>query len=162
MSNDPKTYESITTPGLKITFGQLVVELVCLNMDPKLPARFWRDASYWRQKFSREMCGFNKFSKLYADIDNPLRQKAIIAAIRQLHNQSLLPAKTLDRLDKLVAIEFDKLQEALFAMQRHAPEPTQFTQDEFLRRNAHLVPERSGGIPEKIAALEQYGKKAAC
>ncbi len=104
---------SPTTPGLNITFNDLVVETICLNMEPKLGPKFWSQSSkYWGPKYVREISkGIQRFRKLFGDydLDNPTIRIAIIRAVTNVKAQSLLIEKTRSRIFKRFLYENTKL-----------------------------------------------------
>lgn len=154
------SYTSPTTPGLSVNFGQYLVELVCLNMEPNLGPRFWKDPKYWGKKFGREMHGFSKFSKMYQeDIETPLRQQAIINAVRRVRNQSLLVNNTLERLDRAVQKEYSQLVAQREQMIAQSPVGPDVDPTEFASRNAKIVGAPTTNRLEKVRRIEQRGQE---
>lgn len=104
---------SPTTPGLNITFNNLIVETICLNMEPKLGPKFWSQSpKYWGPKYVREISrGIQIFRKLFGnyDLDNPTIRIAIIRAITNTKSQSLLVKKTRLRIFERFLYENTKL-----------------------------------------------------
>lgn len=100
-------YPSPTTPGLKVTFNNYVIELICLNTDKKLCPRFWKFANkYWQAKYRREIKGVHNLLKSFESLEDPLLQRTIIYIVRKLDIRSMLAAKTVNRVTKAVKISY--------------------------------------------------------
>lgn len=101
-------YLSPTTSGLKITFRNYLIELICLNMDSKLCARFWKYGNkYWQAKYRREIKGVHNFLKNFESLEDTLLQRTIIDTIRKLDIKSMLAIKTVKRVVKAVKINYE-------------------------------------------------------
>ena len=117
-----KTFLSQTTPGLNIDFKNYIIEIVCLNVKPKLNPRFWNEDKYWSGKYVREIKGFSnlkkeielitnrcfegEFSKF--DIEEPLTQKILIDVIKKLNIKCLLAKKTINKITTSFVKEYEK------------------------------------------------------
>jgi len=94
-----KDYKSPTTPGLDIDFKNYVIELVCLNVDKKLGPKFWKNNTYWSNKYKREIKGFHNLKEhLIFSLDNPLVQKILIQIIKSKNIKSLSATKTIEKI----------------------------------------------------------------
>jgi len=103
-----KTFDSPTTPGLKISIRDYVIETVCLNVNKKLGPRFWRDNTYWSNKYKREIKGFSNLVKAFDSpidkdmkvnlLEQPLAKKILIQIIKKMNIKSLSAKKTIDRI----------------------------------------------------------------
>jgi len=102
-----KSFDSPTTPGLKIDFKNYIIELVCLNMDKKLGPRFWKSNNYWAKKYPREIRGIGNLSKL-TDFNNSLIQKLLIGIIKDSWIKSLSAKKTLNTIIKKLNILYGR------------------------------------------------------
>lgn len=102
-------YPSPTTPGLYVAFRDYVIELVCLNTNPKIGPRFWSDKGYWAPKYKREIRGVSNLSK-ELDFDNILTQTAIIQIIKEYRVKALIAKKTKDKVVRLVRRHIDDLE----------------------------------------------------
>jgi len=98
-------YKSPTTPGLEIAFNHYLIELVCLNMNPKLGPRFWLDVEPydWGSKYRREIKGAHNLLKKIDTPKDPMVCNAIIEIIQQYKIKSLLAKKTIEKIIKLTA-----------------------------------------------------------
>jgi len=108
-----KTFDSPTTPGLRIDFKNYLIELVCLNCDKKLPSRFWKSNVYWTNKYKREIKGVhNLWNMLDANVcllnfDNPLAQTVLISIIKTTCIKSLSAKKTLNKIVNRLKTEYE-------------------------------------------------------
>jgi len=107
-----KSFDSPTTNGLKIDFRNYVIELVCLNIDPKLISRFWKSNKYWSGKYPREIRGFSNLKKAIEstvnnnlpgefsqfDLEESFSQKILINIIKKLNIKSLSATKTITKI----------------------------------------------------------------
>lgn len=153
-------YQSPTTPGLQINFRSYVVELVCLNMDPALPQRFWKDEP-WKGKFARECRGFAKLVAVHGDPDDPLIRKAIVTAIRNTRVKTMLTPSALKRLDPVVKRECERLRGererlAAKASGTVAPEITDVTT--YMRQNTGGYVTKGSSILTRLKAVESHGQ----
>ena len=148
----PDNYPSPTTPGLQIDFKNLVVELVCLNMQPKLGARFWVDRAYWRPKYGREIRGFQKCAKLRENLDDPVMQRAVIEAIKETRCMTLLNERNLSRLDRCV----DRKHAEMVEQRRRLAEsaPVNIPAEEYMRRNTRLADVGGASRLKRILEIE--------
>jgi len=95
--DDKHPYASPTTAGLYITFRDLVIELVCLNVNRSIGARFWQDAKYWGPKYKREIRGVSNLSKKI-DLEDKINQTALLWVIKNKGIKSLSATKTIERI----------------------------------------------------------------
>lgn len=147
------TYPSPTTPGLTIDFKNLVVELVCLNMDAKLPARFWLDRKYWAPKYAREVRGFSKLIRLHDDVEDPVFQRAAIDALKESRVQTLLNERNLSRLDRLVRKKMEILMAQREQLAAQAPET--IPAEQYMERNTRLTNLGRSSRISKILEIER-------
>jgi hypothetical protein len=92
LQSETYPYASPTTPGLYVTFRAYIIELICLNINPKLGPRFWADPKKWGPKFRQEVKGvYNVAQQL--DITDTLIQTALVQIIKN-HNIKSLTYKT--------------------------------------------------------------------
>lgn len=154
-----ENYPSPTTPGLEVSFKNLIVELVCLNMESKLPRRFWLNRKYWGPKYGREVRGFQKFSRLHENLEDPVMQRAIIEAVRETRCMTLLNEQNLSRLDRCVKRKYAELvtQREKLAAQATAPIPA----DEYMRRNTRLANLGGKSQLQRILEIEREQEKDA-
>lgn len=155
-ANQPKEYESPTTPGLKIAFNHFIVELICLNMDTKLGPRFWsgRNKKYWGPKYAREISkGLgNLLSKMDDfDLDDPIVRIGLIRAVQLTRVQTLLNKKNINRVGKRFHVEYKKLRQS-HAASSSKPKPTIDT-----AANAKFVDPPQQSILRKIREIESSG-----
>ena len=102
-------YPSPTTVGLSVTFNNYLIELLCLNMDRKLCARFWKyGGKYWVAKYRREIKGVHNLLKNFESLEDTLLQRTIIGTIRKLDIKSMLAAKTVNKVVKAVKINYEQ------------------------------------------------------
>jgi len=90
-------YASPTTPGLYITFRDYIIELVCLNTNPKIGPRFWSDQGYWAPKYKREIRGVANLGK-ELDLSDTLTQTALVQVIKEYRVKALVAKKTKDKV----------------------------------------------------------------
>jgi len=114
MAKGPKEYSSPTTPGLQISFHDLIVEMVCLNMEPKLGPRFWsgRNKQYWGPKYAREISrGITRMVDFFGDIDldTQLHRVALIKSVELSGVKTLLNEKSLNKLQRRFYVEKKKM-----------------------------------------------------
>ena len=117
-----KSFDSPTTPGLKIDFKNFIIELVCINCDKRLGPRFWRSNEYWSSKYKREIKGVHNLIRSFdAPIDkdtkvntvenSPFAQKILIQIIKNLNIKSLSAKKTIQKIignhKKIFSTEYD-------------------------------------------------------
>lgn len=112
MGKEECTHNSPTTPGLKVPFRKYVIELVCLNVNPRIGPRFWQDQKYWGPKYRREIKGIYNLKLRFGDLDNPILQNCIVGIVRDLRIKSLSATKTIDKLERISRKRYrDKLVE---------------------------------------------------
>jgi len=117
-----KSFDSPTTPGLKIDFKNYLIELVCINCDKRIGPRFWKNNIYWSSKYKREIRGvYNLIKSFDAPItedtkvnvveNSPFAQKILIQVIKNLNIKSLSAKKTVQKIianhKKIFAKEYD-------------------------------------------------------
>lgn len=104
-----KSFDSPTTPGLKIDFKNYLIELVCINCDKRISSRFWKSNEYWSSKYKREIKGVHNLIKSFdAPIaedmkvnvveNSPFAQKILIQVIKSLNIKSLSAKKTIQKI----------------------------------------------------------------
>jgi len=103
-----KTYDSPTTPGLKVYFRDYLIELVCLNVNAKLAPRFWSDKKYWGPKYRREIKGVSNLGKIF-DITDTQIQTALIQIIRERNIKALVASKTVASVAKFTKKRIEEL-----------------------------------------------------
>lgn len=111
-SDKKHPYESPTTPGLYVTLSDFIVELICLNMNPKLGAKFWRDDKYWKTKYVREISrGIQKLKELLIefDLEDNIVRISLIRTVKNSNIKSLLVEKTRNVLLKKFKREYYRL-----------------------------------------------------
>jgi len=108
--DDKHPYASPTTPGLYVTFRNYVIELVCLNTNPKIGPRFWSNQGYWAPKYKREIRGVSNLSKSL-DFTDTLIQTALIQIIKEYRIKALVATKTVNRIVKLTNRRVEHLNE---------------------------------------------------
>lgn len=102
-------YKSPTTPGLEVTFNNYVIEIVCLNLDPKLIPRFWKNGNkYWQAKYRREIKGVHNLLKNFESLEDVVLQRTIVDTVRKLNIQSMLAVKTVSKVVKAVKINYEQ------------------------------------------------------
>ncbi|MHC4453425.1 MAG: hypothetical protein ACYSWS_01855 [Planctomycetota bacterium] len=107
--SDKHPYASPTTPGLYVTFRDYVIELVCLNVNPKIGPRFWSDKSYWGPKYGREIRGVSNLGK-ELDLTDVLTQTALIYTIKEYRIKALVAKKTVARVVRITRHRIEILQ----------------------------------------------------
>lgn len=100
LKDDKHPYASPTTPGLYVTFRNRIIEMVCLNVNPKIGPRFWSDPKYWGPKYRREIRGVSNLGK-ELDFTDVLTQTALIKIIAKYNIKALVAKKTVARVVKL-------------------------------------------------------------
>lgn len=114
-----KSFDSPTTPGLKIDFKNYLIELVCINCDKRISSRFWKSNEYWSSKYKREIKGVHNLIKSFdAPItedtkvnvveNSPFAQKILIQVIKNLNIKSLSAKKTIEKIIKDYKKIFEK------------------------------------------------------
>jgi hypothetical protein len=151
-----KDYDSPTTPGLRVTFQAYVVELVCLNMDRRLGAYFWRKEP-WKSKFGRECIGFNKLVRLHEGVDNSLLNRAVVYAIKTTQVKTMLSPAALKRIDKSLKSELQRItteRETLRATV--APEITDVAA--YMKANTGVYVISGNSLVTRLKAVEDNGQ----
>jgi hypothetical protein len=87
-------YLSPTTPGLYVTFRDYIIELVCMNVNPKIGPRFWSDKKYWGPKYGREIRGVTNLGK-ELNLSDALLRRALVEIIRERNIKALVAKKTI-------------------------------------------------------------------
>lgn len=149
-----KPFGSPTTPGLAVTFKNYLIELVCLNCDKRISARFWKSNSYWSKKYVREIKGVHNLS-LLIDFENLLNQKLIIQIIKDRLIKSLTAKKTLDRIVFLMKKEEKKEEKKIDSfMSNHTPEVAID-----MEKNSRFIDVKKKDKFSSIREIEQNGKE---
>lgn len=123
-------YLSPTTDGLLITFRAYLIELVCLNIDPNLSGKFWKE-QWWANKFKREVRGVKRLADTL-DFEDKVTRLAICRIIEDKHIKSLSAIKTTQTIlnwihryrDKVIA---DNVELKSKTLQRPKQENFEFT-----------------------------------
>jgi hypothetical protein len=102
-----KSFDSPTTPGLRIDFRNYIIELISLNCNNKLGPRFWKSNAYWAKKYPREIKGVSNLGKLI-DFNDTLVQKLLIGIIKNSWIKSLSAKRTLSTIVKKLNILYEK------------------------------------------------------
>jgi hypothetical protein len=140
---------SPTTPGLFVTVPAYIIELVCLNVNPRIGPRFWSDTKYWGPKFRREVRGVANLGK-ELDLTNVSVQTALIQVIKENNIGALIAQKTVAKVVKLTnrrIIQRKEQQELLVKKQ-----PPQITIDS--KENAIFVDTGERNTLSKIRDVE--------
>lgn len=119
--SDKHPYASPTTPGLYVTFRDYIIELVCLNTNPKIGPRFWSDQSYWAPKYKREIRGVSNLGK-ELDLTDVLTQTAVTQIIKEYRIKALVATKTKDRVVRLVRRRISDLREQRKTLAKKQPQ----------------------------------------
>lgn len=114
-------YASPTTPGLYVAFRDYVIELVCLNTNPKIGPRFWSDQGYWAPKYKREIRGISNLGK-ELDLTDVLTQTAAIQVIKEYRIKALVAIKTKDKIVRLVRRRISYLREQREILAKKQPQ----------------------------------------
>lgn len=143
-------YKSPTTSDLEIEFNHYIIELICLNMNPKLGPRFWSDSEPydWGSKYRREIRGVHNLFQKLDNIDDPLLRNAIIEIIQQYKIKSLLAKKTVARVVKLVSARFNTHKRKI---KENQPPPTT------IKENKQFTDTGKGSALGKLRELEKHG-----
>lgn len=148
-------YPSPTTPNLEVTFNNYIIELICLNMDRKLCARFWKYGNkYWQAKYRREIKGVHNLLKNFESLEDVLLQRTIIDTVRRLDIRSILATKTVNKVAKAVKISYEQELNKRKEMALHAKPHEPVSSSEFV----------DVGNKTKLAKIKAIrdGKKADC
>ena len=150
-------YPSRTTPDHQMNFKTYLVEIICLNMNPKLQPHFWRinvGGEYWSKKFGREISvGYKRLQKAIGDIENKDEQLVLIATIKHTKIKTLLSQKNIQKIVKRFPIERKNQK---YKIQKIQEETIIITVDkeEYMRQNTKpTIPTRNKLLDED----EQHG-----
>lgn len=154
-SSGKRIFDSPTTPRMKVTFGNYVIELIFLNRYRRLPPRFW-NLGEWKLKYKRACEDFTKFSAMHDKLSEPLYRQAVIDAVRSTRCTSLLSLKQLNKLDSAV----QKRYEWLIEQGNNTPVQHLAVEDmsEYMQRNAKMVNTEKRSRFDRIRELENSGK----
>lgn len=100
LQDEKHPYASPSTPGLYVTFRNYIIELVCLNINPKIGPRFWSDPKYWGSKYKREVRGISNLGK-ELDLSDVLTQTALVQIIKEHSIKALVAKKTIIKIVRL-------------------------------------------------------------
>lgn len=100
LQDEKHPFESPTTNGLFVTVRNYLIELVCLNVNPKIGSRFWSEKKYWNPKYRRETRGVSNLSK-ELDLTSASVQTALIQIIKEYNIKALVAKKTIARVVRL-------------------------------------------------------------
>ena len=106
--SDKHPYASPTTPGLYVSFRDYIIELVCLNVNPKIGQRFWSDKTYWSPKYRREIKGVSNLG-MELDLTDTLTQTALVKIILEHNIKALVAKKILARVVRLTKCKIKDL-----------------------------------------------------
>lgn len=149
-SKDKKhPYASPTTPGLFVTFRAYLIELICLNVNPKIGPRFWSDQKYWGPKFRREVKGVDNIAK-QLNIEDILTQTALIEVIKNRNIKALVRTKTVELVVKYTEQQRDQL-----VQQRKELSRKQQSVAIDMRKNSTFVDTGEKNILSKIKEAER-------
>lgn len=141
-------YLSPTTPGLYVTFRDYIIELVCMNVNPKIGPRFWSDTKYWGPKYRREIRGvFNLGKEL--DLSDTVARRALVDIITKHNIKALVATKT---IVKVVCLTSRRI-EALSAQRLELAEKQQPTKIDS-QKNATFVDTGAKNTLSKIRDKE--------
>lgn len=146
--DDKHPFLSPTTPGLWITIRAYIIELMCLNINRRIGARFWSDTKYWNSKFRRETKGVSNISKL-VNIDDILTQTALIQIIKEYNIKSLTSKSTVTKVVKNV----EKRKIALEEQRAHLSE-RELQQEVDVKKNSTFIDVGKKGILARIRESE--------
>lgn len=118
--DDKHQYASPTTPGLYVTFRNYIIELVCLNTNPRISARFWSDKKYWAPKYKREIRGISNLNKSL-DFTDIITRTALIQIIKEYNIKALVSKKTINKVIRLTNIRIGQLNEQRTTLAQKSP-----------------------------------------
>jgi len=150
--SDKRPYESPTTPNLYVTVGDYIIELVCLNTNKKIGARFWSDKKYWGPKYRREVRGIANLKK-ELDLTDPIIQRALIEIIKTHNIKALVSNKTVAKVVKLTVSLAEDMKDKRLALSKT---DTYIEIDE--QKNSTFVTQKQKNRLSKIREIE-HGKK---
>lgn len=159
-ANKKKDYKSPTTPGLQVNFYDFIVELVCLNMYPKLGPRFWSKSEYWKKKYSREISiGIKRLKETFEkwDFEDKIVKIVLVRSIKNTNIQSLLITKSREKLLRRFVREHKKL------IDEYKNNKQKEYQKFNTEKNSRFVdPLTNVGVFGKIRKIEKHGKEESC
>lgn len=118
--SDKYPYASLTTPGLYVTFRDFIIEMVCLNVNPKIGPRFWSDKKYWGPKYGREIRGMSNLRK-ELDLENILVRSALIQVVKNNYIKALVAKKTITRVVRLTKKCYQELLDQRESLSKKEP-----------------------------------------
>lgn len=146
--SDKHPYASPTTPGLYVALRDYLIELVCLNTNPKIGPRFWSDPKYWGPKYRREVRGVANLGK-ELDLTDTLTQTAVIQVVKNYRIKALIAKKTLSRVVRLTRQRINVLTEQRKSLAQK-PQPVEIDS----KRNATFVDTGEKNTLTKIREAE--------
>jgi hypothetical protein len=155
-----KSFDSPTTPGLRIDFPNYLIELVCLNCDRKLTSRFWKSSIYWTNKYKREIKGVHNLRNMLEsfacllNFDNPLAQTVLIDIIKRTCIKSLSAKKTVTKIVGKLKVEYEKERQRRLLMAHARVLPSK--NDE---QNSRYLDDRSKNKLSILRELENSGEE---
>lgn len=111
---------SPTTAGLYVDFRNYVIELVCLNVNKRIGARFWSDPKYWGSKYRREIKGMSNLGK-ELDLTDTLTQTALIQIVKEYYIKALVAKKTIARVVKFTRRRIQELKDKRIELSKKQP-----------------------------------------
>jgi len=152
-----KSFVSPTTPGLLIYFRDYIIELVCLNVQPKLGPRFWKDKKYWGPKYRREIKGVYNLNK-ELDFSDPIVRTSLTTIIKQNNIKALVSKKTMANVVEATKREQQKIINSHVRIaNKQVPVITDLEQ--YNRRNAKIVDIGTKNKITKLMELESGKNK---
>jgi len=146
-------FESPTTPGEYVAFRNLIIELVCTNVNPKIGPRFWEDPKYWAPKYKREVRGVANLGK-QIDTTDPIVQRALIDTIVKYRIKALVAKKTVEKVIKLTN---RRIKEITTRREASSSRPAATQVD--VPKNSTFVDTGEDSILAKIKRIENGSKK---
>lgn len=141
-------FQSITTPGLYVTFRAYIIELICLNVNKKIGPRFWSDNKYWGPKFRREVKGVANVLEQLGEIDI-LTQTAFIQIIREYNIKSLTYKTTVKKVVENIRSRKYRLEQQRAEL-REKPQPQAID----MQKNSTFVDTGKKSVLAKIREAE--------
>lgn len=141
-------FASPTTPGLYVALRDFIIELVCLNVNPKIGQRFWSDPKYWGPKYRREIRGVSNLGKKL-DLTDKIIQTALVQIIREYNIKALVAKKTVDRVVKLTNRRVEELRLRRETLVQKV-QPIEIDS----RKNSTFIDTKEKGVLSKVREVE--------
>jgi len=146
--SEKRPYQSPTTPGLYVSIRDYIIELICLNVNPRIGPRFWSDQNYWAPKYKREVKGVSNLSR-QLDLTNALTQTALIQIIKEYRIKALIAKKTNERVIRLTYHRIELLKKQRMLLANDQP-PAIFD----IKKNSTIIDIGEKNTPAKIRKIE--------